>query len=672
LVSDPSIVITAGAAELLVAAMFTALHQRRQHGALGWWAGAWSLEGLRQFALILVGLSPAGAALRAAMLVAAGFCLVAGAAEWTHRVRSANWARSAAVLIPALIILPFLPLDEVMNPRFGEWPLAATYMALALGWSAWVFARIEGDPLLRAAATGAMLILAALCSFSALLPDFTALTVVVMLLVLALGFSLMLLDYDRLTSEVESQGSQLRSVFEGSGQNIAVYDASGRILRINPSFESLLGAESSLTIDEHLVPNGSDRAAFFNPSDFTSRPVQRVKINTRVLGLRDFDISVSRLPDDNLYMVFAFDVSKIVMLQRELEQARRLEAFGRIATGLSHDFNNVLNVIKTYVGLGRFQPEPTEALAGIEEATRRAQRLTQRLSIVGQKRRARVRRLRVDRVLDETREWLSELKGEFEMQIDIPDDDRYQVEADVVQVEQLLFNLISNARAVSSEVLVRARVRNLPSLTDGPEIVLEVLDRGPGIPAELRERIFEPFFSTHPQGTGLGLTAVKSIVEDRSWNLEIEDRTDGGTIFRVAMPLALPSSDDLPTTSSSRRRLRVLLVDDYPPLVELVGRSLERDGHRAVAVSDPHRALDELREQRFDVLITDLDMPQMTGQELMKRAWEIDPDLDVILISGYALPDVSDNPKVRQLPKPFTDQALRTCLRSFASEGAPG
>lgn len=662
--ADTPTLVTLALAKLTIAAIFAALDRRRRHRALPWWTAAFALDGLRHLITLAVP-GALGFSACSIALVAGSYCLLVGTLTFVDRPTGRAWLAITIVVAGALATLPLAGVDGN-----ALWPLAGGYLALTRGRSGLAIARASADLRLRVPASLGLFLLAVIPliqPWALARPSDAPWSVVIgTTLLVIVGFMLVLLDFDRLHSEVESQQRQLSSVFEGSGQNIAVYDKDGEILRMNPSFAALVGSSSPLRIDAQLVPDANHLSAFFQASDFTSRPVQRVQLQTRAMGLRDFDISVSRLPDEDLYMVFAFDVSKIVKLQKDLDRARRLEALGRMATGISHDINNVLFVINTYIGLGRAKPDPTEAFAGIKEATLRAQRLTQKLSIVGQRRRVQLQRLRVDRLIRDMEEWLSGLMNDgSELVIDVPEDARFLVEADVVEVEQLLFNLVSNARAATPDGEKVEVVAQHVEREDTEALVLEVRDRGPGIPEDLRERVFEPFFSTRTEGAGLGLTAVKSIVEDRGWRLQIRDRADGGTAFRVEMPVLPTTDDEEAARPSALEPLRILLVDDYPPLVKLVARALRKDGHEAVAIGDPSQALEELSRRKFDVLVTDMDMPSLQGSELMEQAWKLDPNLDVVLVSGQEMPDVPDNPKLRFLAKPFSDRALRACLQSF-------
>jgi len=227
---------------------------------------------------------------------------------------------------------------------------------------------------------------------------------------------------------------------------------------------------------------------------------------------------------------------------------------------------------------------------------------------------------------------------------------------------------VTNAREVMPDggrITISARSRQGER---GSTVCLEVRDRGPGIPPEVREHMFDPFFSTKKGAAGLGLATVWSIVQDRGWWLQVADGDDGGTVFRIEMPRTEDEGQqevgrpELETERPSSP-LKVMLVDDNTTLIKLVSRSLRHEGHRVEALSSSSEALARLREERYDVLVTDLDMPGMDGQELMRRAWDLDPELNVIVASGFRMSELPDDPRLQVLSKPYSGESLRA---SFA------
>lgn len=667
-------VVTLALAKLLVAAMFAALHRGRSERALAWWAAAWALDGARHLIPVVVPLPSAVAwPLSGSMLIGGSLALLIGTLTWVGRPMARGWFALAIACALGLVGALLAGVDHR-----ALWPISGGFLAITRGVSGVAIARSSGSPLLRAIAASGLVALSVLAlAYPWFQPRPELLSwgfVTVTMLVITVGFALMLLYLDRIREEVELQQRQLRSVFEGSGQNIAVYDEEGRILRINPSFAAMIDRSPGDFIDDTLASSPTHRRAFFRASDFSSRPVQRVRLMTAAAGIRDFDISVSRLPEERLYMVFAYDVSKQVALEHELERARRLETLGRVASGIAHEFNNVLNVINTYVSVGRHSGDPTEAFVGIREATRRGLRVTQKLSSLGPRRRVELRTLRVDRAIHEMATGLGDLMdADSELRVSVQEDPAMAVRADVGQIEQILFNLVSNARAASpigEPVELSARVVR----ASAPRARIEVADRGPGVPAELREQVFEPFFSTRDGAAGLGLTAVQSIVEEQGWTVEILDRPGGGTVFRVEMPT---EADAEPAAESTHERedvpeprpLNILLLDDNGTLLRIVAESIRNLGQRVLAMTDPEQALSELERGRYDALVTDVDMPSMSGLEVRDRAWESSPDLAVVLLSGYSLSDIEQDPRQALITKPFETPELLRVVRALVAPG---
>lgn len=691
-------VVTLAVAKGLVAALFLSLRRGRSDRALSWWSASWALDGMRH---VIAPLVPSAEWLPPLLLIGSGHALLAGSLLWAGSVPRRGWvllAGACAVVVAGLAVAGW--------GAAALWPLSGGYLALTRARAASAVVAGPGAQGLRWTAGGGLLVLSGLALYepwSLLQPSrpgwSLALSVAA---VVAFGFTLMLLYVDRLREGVEQLQRQLQSVFEESGQNIAIYDEEGRFLRINPSFAALIRRAGGDFIDEALVPSAGDRLAFFRASDFSSRPVQRIKVTTPQAGIRNFDIVVSKLPPDGPYMVFAYDVSKQVSLERDLQHARRLEELGRISSGIAHDFNNVLNVINTYVSLGRLSTDPSRALEGIKEASRRGQRITQKLSSIRPRPEVKLEDIRVDSALREMAARLDDvLTQSMDLRFSIHEGPEMTVRANALQIEQLVFNLVSNARDASPD---GGPIEITLTLTKGaePRVRFEVADRGAGIAPEHRERVFDPFFSTKAGRAGLGLTAAQSIVEARGWSMEISGRSGGGTIVAVEMPAhaggeparsraagasdrtadaseptvnarppPLNSAHSSPAPEQEATGLKLLLLDDNPTLNDVLAQALRRYGHEAVTRCDPHAALAELAEERYDALITDVEMPSMSGLQVRDRAWETRPELVVVLTSGYGLGDIPHRPRQLLLQKPFRTEDL-LCQLSAMIPGTEG
>ena len=344
-------------------------------------------------------------------------------------------------------------------------------------------------------------------------------------------------------------------------------------------------------------------------------------------------------------------------LEEQLHHAQKMQAIGTLATGIAHEFNNVLRAILANVELARMDASPEhpvrESIEEIDKASRRARDIVQRILAFARPQPAQRRRIALREVAKEAIRLLGPtLPAGIELVADF-DPDTPEILGDATQIHQLLLNLCANAvqamgRSPGS-ITVRlsgvaggrggeAAIRELPS---GPYARLSVSDCGSGIDPAIQGRIFEPFFSTKSagEGTGLGLAIVHGIVRAHEGAIELKSEPGKGTTFHVYFPAvqsaAQPAAD--PSTRAPGRGRHVLFLDDSEALVSAMVRSLSRRGYRVSGYSAPEEALQALREKArsYDVLVSDYMMPGMSGLDIAREAAALRPDLPVIIFSGH-------------------------------------
>jgi len=383
-------------------------------------------------------------------------------------------------------------------------------------------------------------------------------------------------------------------------------------------------------------------------------------------------------------------------VERQLQQARRLEALGRVAGGVAHDFNNLLTVILGFSdvivrGLDRRSPL-LEPASEVKRAGEAAARLTRQLLEFSRKSRGATKPLRIDDVLGETRAMLERVLGEdvaLELRAGAPET---LVEIDRGQLEQVILNLVMNAREAmpaGGRLVVRTA---LASRVDdfrhaqlaperGPCVALAVVDTGRGMDAETIEHAFEPFFTTKESlnGTGLGLATVYGIVRQGGGGIGIESRPGGGTTITVYLPIAGRAAETLATAAPplrpvvqvvERERGTVLLVEDNDAVRTLLAAALEQAGHRVLVAVDGLDGLDVAGRfaGTIDVVVSDLVMPRMNGAELASLLRRRRPDVRVVFMSGFSrtvLDEAPEHAGVPLLAKPFHPHAL---LRAVGAE----
>ncbi|WP_306549328.1 PAS domain S-box protein [Desulfobulbus sp.] len=376
-------------------------------------------------------------------------------------------------------------------------------------------------------------------------------------------------------------------------------------------------------------------------------------------------------------------------LQTQLNHAQKMEAIGALAGGIAHDFNNILSAVLGYAEMARDDsPRNSMAAKGMErvlEAGGRAAALVKQ--ILAFSREGKSERIPVDpgSILKEVS---TLLRPSLPSTITIQQKTAATraILADPTQMHQILMNLCTNAFhameqtggaleiAIEQVTLSAADLSRQPSIAPGDFVMLSVSDTGPGIAPEIRDRIFEPYFTTKGvgQGTGLGLSIVHGIVTEYGGFITCESDAGKGSIFRVFIPTIndLASLEHQPAEPVPSGREHILLVDDEQLLAEMGQSMLERLGYEVTVHASSADALADFQRypNRFDALITDQTMPGMTGLALARRILHLRPDLPIILCTGYSR--LVDEDQVRScgirgfVMKPFSIKEVAALLRT--------
>jgi two-component system cell cycle sensor histidine kinase/response regulator CckA len=375
--------------------------------------------------------------------------------------------------------------------------------------------------------------------------------------------------------------------------------------------------------------------------------------------------------------------------QQQLLQAQKMEAVGTLAGGIAHDFNNQLTVM---LGNARYvlrqvedDPDLKDALTDLNRAAEHCAQLTRSLLAFSRRNAVSPRSLDVSAVVAEAQELLRPLiPSSIDFEVAPPAGVDW-VEADPTQLQQVLVNLAVNARDAMPQggsLVITTQNRSVDAETaarlglpkPGAYVELGVMDTGQGIDEATRDRIFEPFFTTKPlgEGTGLGLATAYAIVKESGGAIEVDTAVGSGTTFRVLLPSSspLPSKDgveaEAPAASGSGT---VLVVEDQTAVRRFVQRALERKGFEVLEAADGSEALELVERHRgvIDAVVTDVDMPLMSGIELARELARRHPEIPVLFLSGSAR-DFLDDPDAQEtlghfLQKPFTEEAIVDELR---------
>jgi two-component system cell cycle sensor histidine kinase/response regulator CckA len=388
------------------------------------------------------------------------------------------------------------------------------------------------------------------------------------------------------------------------------------------------------------------------------------------------------------------DITERKHLEEQLRQAQRLEAIGQLAGGIAHDFNNLLTVISGYAETlldGRDRDTEHE-LDQIARAAERAAILTRQLLAFSRRQVLQPRVVDMNQVVEGVAPMLTRLIGENVELVTSLEPELHSVLADPSQLEQVLLNLTVNARdamphggtltmQTANVDLDEDYVAHHGEATPGPHVMLAVSDNGQGMDAETLSHMFEPFFTTKPvgTGTGLGLATVYGIVKQSGGSIWIYSEPGGGTTFKVYLPredAAVPEGDPAPRATSpvADGTETILVAEDEPSLRALSARILEKYGYEVIAAESPTDALRivEANGRRFDLLLTDLIMPELSGAELAQRVQALVPGIRVLFMSGYADDIVTKNgalePGAPFLEKPFTAKELAAKVRELLDQ----
>ena len=473
--------------------------------------------------------------------------------------------------------------------------------------------------------------------------------------------------------QAEEQMNLQLSALSAAANAIVITDHRGTIEWVNPSFTRLTGyaAEEVIGNNPRVLKSDQHPRAFYSTmwSTISTGNVWHGElVNKRKDGQlyhEDMTITPVRGAEGQIthFVAIKQDVTERRQLEIRLQQAQKMEAIGTLAGGIAHDFNNILSAI---FGNGYLLQQDTEGLPEAQEnvaevlkAATRAKELVQQILTFSHQRELSRQSIRLETIIKEATKFLraslpAEIRIDMQLAADAP-----AVLADPTQIYQVTLNLATNAlhamagRPGRLTIALEAFQPDAPFLQAHPELQplpharLTVADTGQGMDARTLARIFEPFFTTKPvgQGTGLGLAVVHGIVQSHQGTITVASEVGRGTTFRLYFPaqtLAATVNEDAPRQLPHGLRQRILLLDDEPALTVTLQRLLERLQYHVTSFNSAAEALALFRKSpgAFDLVITDLTMPEINGLEVARTLHTLRPELPVILVSGFA-PDAT-------------------------------
>jgi len=480
---------------------------------------------------------------------------------------------------------------------------------------------------------------------------------------------------------------------------------------VSPQIETILGYKP-----EEWLSDSSQWIRFIPPEDHpiihaaeeTCRKAKRFQAEYRitrkdgkVIWVSDTAVVVPGSDSHPLMEGIIVDINDRKMLENQLQQARRMEAVGRLAGGVAHDFNNLLTIIKGYVELAlnrcQNQTELRNDILHVEEASDRAVGLVRQLLAFGRKQVMKPKLLDLNSIVLNLDPLLRRLLNETIEMKTIVDEKIGTVKADPGQIEQVILNLVVNARDAMPEggrLVIETGNAELDAnyfhdpivITPGPYVVLAVSDTGTGMTPETASHIFEPFYTTKEsgRGTGLGLATVYGIVKQSGGYIWLYSEPGKGSTFKVYLPRVegVPesiSNQESPVSASAapKGRETILLVEDEPDVRELTRTILSGRGYAVLEAQDAEEAmrLAAKHKGKIRLLLTDVVMPGMSGRELAKRLTEQHRDLRVLYMSGYTQKLMAEDGTLEEgvsfLQKPFAPQALMQKVRDAIDRAIP-
>jgi two-component system, cell cycle sensor histidine kinase and response regulator CckA len=497
-------------------------------------------------------------------------------------------------------------------------------------------------------------------------------------------------------------------IFEHAGWGVAIVTADGIIESLNPAFAAMHG----WTVDElrgtamlALAAPGRHEFPRMNPA-FDDRghqiwETERVRRNGAVFpALIDATAVKNASGQVTYYAVNVQDLTERRRAEEQVRQAQKMEAVGRLAGGVAHDFNNMMMIIMGFsdfllTTLERGDPRWADA-EEIRKAAERAMHLTRQLLGFGRQQLVARQVLGLNEIIAGMERMLRPLLGEDIRLATHLSVDLGGVEADYGQLEQVIMNLALNARDAmrgGGRLTIETLDVDLPEgyayrqvgidIPAGPYVMLVVSDTGQGMTPEVKARLFEPFFTTKPttQNTGLGLATVYGIVAQSGGYIWVDSEPGRGTSFKICFP-RVESEDDAtppvgPAVEPPGGSETILLVEDEETVRLVAARVLTSRGYVVHKASNGQEALELARklDGTLDLVLTDVVMPDMGGVALVERLLELWPTLKVVYMSGYAhgdkLEPESHGADRSFLQKPFSTEGLTLKVREVL-DGVPG
>lgn len=478
---------------------------------------------------------------------------------------------------------------------------------------------------------------------------------------------------------IENEIKRLSMAVEQSPVSIMITDVQGGIEYVNPAFIKLSGYDyqEALGQNPRILKSGETPSTEYKKlwQTISSGQVWQGEFHNKKKNgdLYWEKVTIGPIKDDQgrimHYLAIKEDISERKRLEEELLHTQKIKTMGTLVGGIAHEFNNILTPV---IGFTTMALDDTQAgsqlhqnLQQVLQNAGRAKNLVEQLQIYSRKNHQGKRLVQLQRIVEESlRLMQASLPASIRINQDLQDETG-SILADTAQIQQVIVNLCANAfqsmagsggvLSVSLKKVNKRETLHKGKSTDAmPDFLqLTVQDTGVGMDAETLGRIFDPFFTTRPagEGNGMGLAIVQSIIENHNGFITVSSQPGQGSIFKIYLPLSMKETVEEPITANllPHGSERILFVDDDHILADLGFQILSRLGYQVTIATDPVDALQRFKTQpqAFDLVISDMTMPVMSGCELAAKMMRIRKGLPVILCSGYS--DLMSEEKMKSL-----------------------
>ncbi len=509
----------------------------------------------------------------------------------------------------------------------------------------------------------------------------------------------------RQTEKLWASEKMVRALLESASQAILGVNQEGRILLANARTAEIFGYDRDELLGktiEALVPEGARGAHVHDREDYFAKPrVRPMGMGLDLAGRRkdgsEFPVEISlsyvEAEGETFAIAFVTDITARKRLEDQLLCAQKMEAVGRLAGGVAHDFNNMLTIIAGYNRMMLDQISTLDPMRGYAEeilkASDRAAALTNQLLAFSRRQVMQPKVISVNTLMSEAEKMLRRLIGEdVVLQVKLQPE-LWNIRADPGQIEQVIFNLVINARdALSQGGRITVETSNIKldknyakthlGVHPGPYVMIAVSDNGMGMDAETKNHIFEPFFTTKQKGkgTGLGLSTVYGIVKQSEGDIWVYSEPGKGTAFKIYFPRTGESAEPAagPADTAARGTETILVIEDEVGVRKLVCELLRRQGYTVIEANSGEEALrmSDNGQSAIHLLLTDVVMPDMSGRQIAERLMEARPEMKVLYMSGYTASTIVHHgvlePELSFISKPFTQESLMAKVREVLED----